>query len=492
MLLYIGWTSQYPFLRTVSEVVYYGTIFSAIVVFLSLAAKRLHALGYPKKRLVLFTALAIGASYPLGHLGSRAAGMFYHPVEAWGFQLLLENMFQGTSHTFHASLVLPMLFGALLCYLFRFKILEVFDTAFLYLPLAHAFGRLSCLLVGCCWGRYVHLDLYGIRLDFQNPVPLYAIGVNGLIFLFLRRIHTHVYADAGTRERFRGVVLAAYCALYAPARIVLEVFRTEPKVLFGLTHAQVAMGGFLLFAFMLFVVMLHRYLKKRTAAPAPLGSAGQHALQELPKLFSLGGLMVSLVLFNFLIHYLTRQINAWPWPIQPVLSLGDAYARILYYLPMMLIPAYCLYWLKKSNISPGPWFAWNRFSYTFLLGLGISAYYAVEMLVLQQPTLRGMAFWPPVITLSLLNAAAEEIMYRLTLYHLLKRADYSPWVSNIVQALIYSLIHFMIAGALLGVLSFIYGLVMGRVVERSQSVTPAIVCHFIIDIGVFGAPLLRL
>jgi membrane protease YdiL (CAAX protease family)/prolipoprotein diacylglyceryltransferase len=492
MLLYLGWTSQYPFFRTVAEVIYYGTIFSVIVVFFSLAARRLHALGYPKKRLMLFTALAIGASYPLGHLGSRAAGMFYHPVQNWGIQLLLENMFHGTSHTFHASLFLPLLFGALLCYLFKFKIFEVFDAAFLYLPLAHAFGRLSCLLVGCCWGRYVHLDVYGLKLDFQNPVPLYAIGVNGLIFLFLRRIHTHVYADAGTRERFRGVVCAAYLTLYAPARIVLEVFRTEPKILIGLTHAQLAMGVFLLLALLLFVLMLRRYIKMRPSAPAAFGPVGQHALQELPKLFSLGGLMVSLVLANFLIHYLTREISVWPWPIHPVTSLGDAYGRILYYLPMMLIPAYCLYWLKKSGIAPQRWFAWNRFSFAFLVGLGISAYYAVEMLVLQQPTLRGVAFWPPVITLSLLNATAEEIMYRLTLYNLLKRADYSPWVSNIVQALIYSLIHFMIAGALLGVLSFIYGLVMGRVVERSQSVTPAIVCHFIIDIGVFGAPLLRL
>jgi hypothetical protein len=117
------------------------------------------------------------------------------------------------------------------------------------------------------------------------------------------------------------------------------------------------MGVFLLFALMLFLLMLHRHLKKRPSAPAAFGSAGRHALQELPKLFSLGGLMVSLVLSNFLIHYLTRDINVWPWPIQPVLSLGDAYGRIFYYLPMMLIPAYCLYWLKKSNITPRPWFA---------------------------------------------------------------------------------------------------------------------------------------
>ncbi len=489
MLLYLGWESHYPFLRAAGEVFYYGTIFGVIVVFLGLAAGRLTTLGYPGKRVALFAGLSIAASYPLGHLGSRAAGMFYHPVHDWSVALLLQNVFHGTSHTFHASLILPMLCGALLCYLFRFKILEVFDTVCLYLPLAHAFGRLSCLLVGCCWGRYVYLDLYGFRLDFQNPVPLYAIGVNGLIFLFLRRIHCLVYADTATRERFSGVVFASYFALYAPARMVLEVFRTEPRILPGLTHAQVAMGAFLLLALILFLMNRQRYLEDQPSAP--VGSAGRHAQQDLLRLFSLGGLLVSLILFNFLIHYLTREIRIWPWPIQPVQSLGDAYGRILYYLPMMLIPAYCLSWLKRSDVPIAPWFVWNRFSFAFLLGLGISAYYAIEMLVLKQPTLRGMAFWPPVILLSLMNAVAEEIMYRLTLYNLLKRAHYSPWIANIGQALIYSLIHFMIAGAQLGVLAFIYGIVMGLVVERSKSVTPAIICHFIIDIGVMGAPMLR-
>lgn len=120
----------------------------------------------------------------------------------------------------------------------------------------------------------------------------------------------------------------------------------------------------------------------------------------------------------------------------------------------------------------------------------MSIYYAVELLATYN--LRGLEFWPPIIILSAMNAFAEEIMYRLALYRVMLRADYPKWVCLIVQSVIYSLIHFMIAGALLGLFSLIYGFILGLIAERSKSITPAIVCHFIIDLGCIGMPILRM
>ncbi|MBR9982375.1 MAG: CPBP family intramembrane metalloprotease, partial [Desulfatitalea sp.] len=349
-----------------------------------------------------------------------------------------------------------------------------------------------CLIVGCCWGRYVHLNFHGLQLGFQNPIPLYAIGANLILFLFLRRIYTHVYADPWTRERYRGAVLAGYFTLYPPIRIVFEMFRTERRVFYGLTHAQVAMGLFFIFGLILIGVVWHRYRQNRMAAITAPDPIAQEGRETLHRHFSLAGLLMILILANFLIHFLTREIRVWPWPIQPVQSLADAYARILFYLPMMVIPAGCLLWMRQSRIPIWPWFQWNRFSYTFFIALAMSLYYCIDLLVLKQMPLRGAAFWPPVLVLSLMNAVAEEIMYRLALYQLLRRAAYSKWTANIVQAIIYSLIHFMIAGALLGIFALIYGLILGLVVERSKSLTPAIIVHFIIDLGAIGMPVLRM
>jgi phosphatidylglycerol:prolipoprotein diacylglycerol transferase len=536
MINFLGWGDRYPFLKTVGEVIYYGSIIAVIVVFLVLVGKRLLRLGYPKQRVVVFTLLSILMSFPAGYMGSRAAGMFYRPFDEWSFQLLFDSMLHGSSHTFHASLILPLIFGAIFCRFLRLKFLEVFDTIYLYVPLAHAVGRVSCLIVGCCWGSHIGMNLFGLHLSFQNPIPLYAVLANVCIYLFLRRLYGDVYASPRMRARFRGVVLASYFGIYAAVRIIFEVFRSERRIFFQLTQAQIAMGFYILFSAALFATVIFLYRRQRTAAAparAAIGSARppdagagyrpvagetaekrieqvQHAdadsglgdehatvradsgVENLKRLFSAAGLLVFFMLATFLIYYLTRQIYVWKWPFQPAVSLTDAYARILYYMPVLLIPAIALAWLKKCNEPIRPWFAWHRFSWVFVIGLALSVYYAVELLVLRNIQLRGLAFWPPIIILSAMNAFAEEIMYRLALYRMLRRADYSKWVCLVVQSVIYSLIHFMIAGPVLGLFSLVYGFIMGLMTQRSKSLVPAIVCHFIIDLGCIGMPILRM
>ncbi|MBI5064111.1 MAG: CPBP family intramembrane metalloprotease, partial [Desulfatitalea sp.] len=183
--------------------------------------------------------------------------------------------------------------------------------------------------------------------------------------------------------------------------------------------------------------------------------------------------------------------HLWKWPIQPVLSLADAYSRIFYYLPVMLIPAYALYWLKKVGEPIRPWFQWQGWSYVFLIALAMSVYYSIELLVLKKIPLRGLAFWPPIIVMSVMNAFAEEIMYRLALVRFLRRVAYAPWVANGVQSLVYSIIHFMVAGPVLGLFSIVYGFILGLVAQRGKSILPAIICHFLIDLGCIGMPILR-
>ena len=42
----------------------------------------------------------------------------------------------------------------------------------------------------------------------------------------------------------------------------------------------------------------------------------------------------------------------------------------------------------------------------------------------------------------------------------------------------------------MAVFAFVYGLLLGAIVEKNDSVIPAIICHFCIDIGNIGLPLL--
>jgi prolipoprotein diacylglyceryltransferase len=513
MLHYLGLTSEYPMLKIVGDVIYYSLISSAILLTLSLIYKRLISLGYNKKKVALFTLLCVAVIFPAMYTGARAAGMFNKPMNEWSLDVLVEFMRSGTSHTFHGGLILSAICISILIVLMRFKYLEAMDAFFLYVPLAHAVGRIGCFIVGCCWGRYVALDFMGINTRFPNPVPVYAIGVNVLIFLFLKRLYENIYSSQEARKAYAGSVIASYFVLYGAARIIMEIFRKERSIGFGLTQAQAAM--FILIVTGLIVMMVVRHRLRRSGVEAQL-----EASTELRKLFLLGGFLASYLLLFFVIYYLLKKAHVLPWPFRKVETIMAGYAGILYYIPFTAAPALALYWLEKSGITIGEKFKWNRFSNlfyrsaiseseteqdimrknilslhigserVFYAGLAFSIFYTMYLLVMKEPRLRGLVFWPPVVILSAMNAVSEEIVYRFAAYNIFIQAGYSKPASNIAQSILYSLIHFIMGGPLLGAFSLVYGIILGMVMERSDSVTPCIICHFLIDIGCIGLPML--
>jgi membrane protease YdiL (CAAX protease family) len=82
-------------------------------------------------------------------------------------------------------------------------------------------------------------------------------------------------------------------------------------------------------------------------------------------------------------------------------------------------------------------------------------------------------------------------MYRLALYRMVINANFSKWTALVTQSVMYSLIHFMVIGGVLGLFSLVYGFLLGLIVQRNKSLSQAIVCHLIIDIGCIGMPMLR-
>ena len=92
------------------------------------------------------------------------------------------------------------------------------------IPLGHAFGRIGCLLAGCCYG--VHYEgafavpsVYADPYETLFPIPAVARTWNIVLFAVLL-----LY----TRKRKRGyLVLEFYIVLYAVARFILEFFRGD-------------------------------------------------------------------------------------------------------------------------------------------------------------------------------------------------------------------------------------------------------------------------
>jgi phosphatidylglycerol:prolipoprotein diacylglycerol transferase len=163
----------------------------------------------------------------------------------------------------------------------KVRFLALADFVVTSLPLAHAFGRVGCLLNGCCHGA-VHRGALSIRYPAYSlawrhqalqgqlaadaarslpvyPVQLYEAGFNLLLYGLLLAVYR--------RHRRAGTVGAVYLLVYPAGRFLLEFLRGDDRVYVGgLSMAQwvsVALfaGGLGLLA----------WTRRAGAAPAGLG-----------------------------------------------------------------------------------------------------------------------------------------------------------------------------------------------------------------------------
>jgi len=120
-------------------------------------------------------------------------------------------------------------------------------------PLAHAFGRIGCLLNGCCYGTEYD-GLFAVRYPAQSyswkiqvdageisrftlhslpvhPVQLYEVAFNLVLYLFLVWAYRH--------RKWNGSIAAFYLLTYPFARFWLEFLRGDERMRYmGLSVAQ--------------------------------------------------------------------------------------------------------------------------------------------------------------------------------------------------------------------------------------------------------------
>jgi phosphatidylglycerol---prolipoprotein diacylglyceryl transferase len=238
-------TVGFPLLGWILNSVYYGLIVTAIATTAALFYNTMTRAGSDPFRLRVFVFASAVMALPLGVISSRIANIFYFPPDQWGFSLIMKQLAAGPLETFHAALILPLGFIAVIAVILKLRLSLVTDTLFLYLPVGHAIGRTGCLLVGCCWGHPVTLSVFGTTYTFDNPVPLYEIGLNLFLFIFLRFQYHRIYGSGSHSPTGRGRITAFYLIGYGVLRMGLELLRKEKAVGWGLTLAQWGMMGFI-------------------------------------------------------------------------------------------------------------------------------------------------------------------------------------------------------------------------------------------------------
>ena len=134
------------------------------------------------------------------------------------------------------------------------------------IPLVHAFGRLGCFRVGCCYGMPVNHRfsvVYTHSFFAPNHQPLFPVQLVEAFLLFAIALFLLCYINY--RDGKQG--LALYLSFYAVLRFVLEFFRgdTQRGIWHSFSTSQYISLGFLLCTF-LWYGLRHRLRKEKRKA----------------------------------------------------------------------------------------------------------------------------------------------------------------------------------------------------------------------------------
>lgn len=162
----------------------------------------------------------------------------------------------------------------------RFPFWKAADMAGFAIPMGLAFGRMGCLLAGCCFGAPTSLP-WGMSFPPRSPASEEQAKTHLIesIRMWSEPVHpTQIYESAASlaiaafclfyvlpRKRYDGQVFAASLALYAFARIVIEILRRDARGgLIGLSTSQLIGLGLIAAA-----VAIHRMRAPKPSAAVP-------------------------------------------------------------------------------------------------------------------------------------------------------------------------------------------------------------------------------
>ncbi|MEI9866095.1 MAG: prolipoprotein diacylglyceryl transferase [Limisphaerales bacterium] len=163
---------------------------------------------------------------------------------------------------FYGGLIGATIAGAIYLCWKKLPLWKIADILAPSIALGSVFGRIGCLLNGCCYGRACAAP-WAITFPADNPLhppttpvhptEIYDALLNFALYLFLAWLFR--------RKKFDGQIFAAYLICYALTRSFVEYFRGDYTGLhyhFGLTPAQWVSVPIFVIGFALAVILSRR------------------------------------------------------------------------------------------------------------------------------------------------------------------------------------------------------------------------------------------
>lgn len=210
-----------------------------------LFGKELKRNGYDENTGVIITLLAL--------VGGIVGAKLFYIIEDWNFgtgQPLMtyfskDVLFSSSGLTFFGGLVLSIILILIYCKVKKISVLRIFDMMAPAAILGYGIARIGCQLAGDGdYGIVIPPDSFWhfIGMSYEkgtvptppgvivHPTPIYETIVSFFIFLYLWKKRT--------KFKVPGTLFFLYLILAGVERFLVEMIRVNPKVVFGLSQAQ--------------------------------------------------------------------------------------------------------------------------------------------------------------------------------------------------------------------------------------------------------------
>lgn len=148
--------------------------------------------------------------------------------------------------------------GWLYCRIRKIAFLRYFDLVMPSVALAQGFGRIGCLLAGCCYGRETN-SIFSITFTNSEYAPNNVALIPTEIYSsILNFFHFAILVFIARRQKKAGTVAACYLLFYSTGRFVLEFFRGDLiRGTIGILSTSQFISIFIAFTGVILLVILH-------------------------------------------------------------------------------------------------------------------------------------------------------------------------------------------------------------------------------------------
>jgi len=145
---------------------------------------------------------------------------------------------------FHGGLIAAVIVGIIFFWRKKMPVMTYLDVFAPAIAIGHFFGRIGCLMAGCCHGRPANSVWYTITFP-ENPnsfapanIPLYPTQPMEFVGLFIIFMGLVLFRK---HKKFEGQLFALYLIAYAVLRFFNEFFRGDVERGF-IIHSKLSTG----------------------------------------------------------------------------------------------------------------------------------------------------------------------------------------------------------------------------------------------------------